>query len=852
VANYPSKFLIISHLQIFIFIKLTYLQKLACLFLIYFSGQFIFGQESLPVKRIANTIRIANAPKIDGTLDDGCWMSAAVQKGFTQSEPNPAKPASEDTDVKIIYDDKAIYIGAVMHVSNRDSIFKQITKRDENDNADFFGVVLDTYKDGINGLDFIVTSAGVQVDLKISSNGEDDAWNAVWQSAVQINNDSWVAEIKIPYSALRFPDKEIQEWGLNFIRSARVSRQTTWWNLVDNKIEGYINQSGILKGIENIDAPVRLFFSPYVSGYIDHYPERGVGKKDAIVRLNGGMDVKYGLNDAFTLDMTLVPDFGQVQSDNQVLNLSPFEIQFNENRQFFTEGTELFSKAGLFYSRRIGGSPFYIDNLFEKYNNVKTYPTTSKLINASKLSGRNAKGLGIGVFNAVTRRAYATVESEEGQSQEVLIDPFTNYNIFVLDQNLNNNSYVSFVNTNVYREGMAYEANVTGVEFDLKTKNLKYSLNGNSSLSQKYFTNFTDLGYTYGVAAEKIQGNFTYGISNSVESKSYDRNDLGYLEAANSINSQMFLNYNIFEPFGKFNTARAEASIYNNRLYSPNTFTETGFNLEGNMGTRKFFYFGGFMGGEPYGGYDFFEPRVDGRYFKYVRSYYGGCWISTDYRKKIAIDLEIVYSQQGEKNRNGQAYNISPRFRFNDHFTLIYRLSYETEKNNIGYASKNGEFANEVLVGNNFLNSNDILFGKRDETTYENTLSVNYIFNNKSGITLRARHYWSTVDYNLFYTLKENGELNISDYTGKTIGGSSGHNNSFNAFNIDMVYSWVFSPGSELSIVWKDAIYQSDYILPKKYFKDLNDTVLLPQNNSLSLKLLYFIDYLWLKPKKTA
>jgi hypothetical protein len=811
-----------------------------------------FSQVILPEKRIANAVRLEDPPKIDGILNDECWRNVSPLNGFTQSEPNPGRPAGEDTDVKIIYDDKAIYIGAIMYVSNPDSIFKQITQRDNNDNADFFGVILDTYKDGINGVDFIVTSAGVQVDLKISSNGEDGSWNAVWQSEVLINKDSWSAEIRIPYSALRFPDKEKQEWGLNFIRAAKSSRQTTWWNLVDNKIEGYINQSGILKGIDNIDAPVRLFFSPYVSAYLDHYPNRGEGSKDAIMRFNGGMDVKYGLNDAFTLDMTLIPDFGQVQSDNQVLNLSPFEVQFNENRQFFTEGTELFSKANLFYSRRIGGRPFYLDEVLNNYDNVKTYPVASKLINATKLSGRNSKGLGIGLFNAVTKKSFATIEDENGNKREILVDPLTNYNIFVLDKNLKNNSYFSVVNTNVYREGGAYEANVTGTEFDIKPKSLKYSINGNASLSQKYYSNSTELGYTYGVAAEKIQGNLTYGVSNSIESKSYDRNDLGFLQAANSIQNNLFFEYNIFEPFGKFNNMRIEGLVSNNRLYSPNKFSSTEFNFNGNFGTRKFFYFGWFCGGEPFGGNDFFEPRADGRYFKYFGYYYGGSWISTDYRKKLAVDIELLYNKTLEQYRNGYAFNFSPRFRFNDHCLMIYRLNYEFIKNNIGYAGKNGEFEDDVLLGINTLNDEDIVFGKRNEATYENILSFNYIFNNKSGVTFRARHYWSTVEYNSFYLLSESGELNSSNYKGETMIGASGHNNSFNAFNIDMVYTWVFSPGSELSIVWKDAIYNSDYILPKKYFQDLNNTVLLPQNNSISFRLLYFIDYLWLKSKKAV
>ena len=199
------------------------------------------------------------------------------------------------------------------------------------------------------------------------------------------------------------------------------------------------------------------------------------------------MDVKYGINEAFTLDMTLIPDFGQVQSDNKVLNLTPFEVKYNENRPFFTEGTELFNKGNLFYSRRVGGQPLHygdVENQISSNEEVVKNPVESKLINATKISGRTKSGLGIGFFNALTKPMYAEVEDNNGNKREIETNPLTNYNIVVLDQTLKNNSSISAINTNVTRSGSDYDANVTAGLFNFNNKKNTYNWYGKFALSQ--------------------------------------------------------------------------------------------------------------------------------------------------------------------------------------------------------------------------------------------------------------------------------------------------------------------------------------------------------------------------------
>ena len=207
---------------------------------------------------------------------------------------------------------------------------------------------------------------------------------------------------------MRFSKENQNEWGVNFARNIRRNREESYWNNNDPTRRNLISQLGVLKGIQDVDSPLRLAFSPYISGYIENYDG------NTSYSGNGGMDVKWGVNEAFTLDMTLIPDFGQVQFDNQVLNTTPFEVRFNERRQFFTEGTELFNKpGGTFYSRRIGGKPLRADEVrgdLDSNEVITNNPGTSQLLNATKLSGRTKKGTGVGVFNAVTGRMDATIE----------------------------------------------------------------------------------------------------------------------------------------------------------------------------------------------------------------------------------------------------------------------------------------------------------------------------------------------------------------------------------------------------------------------------------------------------------
>lgn len=780
-------------------------------------------------------VRVSESPRIDGVLDDEAWKMAEPATDFFQRAPKPGEPGRQKSEVRIVYDNVAVYIGAMLYDTNADSILHELSQRDNEANADLFGLILDTYNDDINGYGFFTTAAGVQIDARYSAEGQDFNWNAVWQSEVRIAKDGWIAEYKIPYSAIRFSKDSLQDWGVNFIRKIRRTREDDFWNNVNPAVNGLINQFGDIKGISNIKSPLRLSLSPYVSAYAENYPYNVAGKSNNSYSLNGGMDIKYGLTESFTLDMTLVPDFGQVQSDNQVLNLSAFEVKYDENRQFFTEGTELFSKGGLFYSRRIGGQPMdYYAPYFQLGEGefVKENPSTSQLINATKISGRTSKNLGIGVFNATSAETFAVIADSAGNNRKLMTQPLTNYNVLVFDQALKNNSYISLINTNVTRDGSYYDANVTGTAFKFMEKRNIYGFDGNAAVSQIYMADSAKpvLGYAYDVYLGKVSGKFRYNVNAKVKNETYDPNDLGILFINNTMETFLNLSYNRFEPKGKLNSYNISGGVGYSRLLKPGMLWN--FNIYGDSYFlfRSFLSVGGGVNLEPIITYDHWEPRVTGRYYAYPKDYLGYAWFSTDYRKRFALDGRVRYRYWEENNRYNIAFGFAPRFRVNNKLSFNYDFDRDYLNDDIGFV--NYDDFTEVVT-----------FGRRNVMTIQNTLNASYIFTNRMSLSLRGRHYWSKAEYQQYYVLGSKGSL----FDQSTYAGNSDVN--FNAFNVDMVYTWQFLPGSEMSFVWKNAIYTRGDVIVDHFSDDIDLTFDSPKFNSFSIKVLYYLDASTLKKK---
>ncbi|HCY90550.1 MAG TPA: hypothetical protein DHV17_09855 [Chitinophagaceae bacterium] len=782
--------------------------------------------------------------KIDGLLLEEAWKTAPVADQFTALRPVPfvkESPANASR-VYFLYNNEGIYVGGYMHESTRDSIATELIGRDGFGNNDFVGVIFDTYHDKLNAFEYFVTPLGEQMDAKFSpsmnGNSEDFSWNAVWQSASAIHNDGWSFEMFIPYAAIRFGGKQVQDWGFNIVRRRQKSGQQLFWQPIDPTVNGFLTQAGVLQGLENIKPPLRLQFSPYFSSYLNH-DATASGKKTTTL-FNGGMDVKYGINQAFTIDMTLIPDFGQVQTDNKFLNLSPFEQRFAENRTFFTEGIDLFNKGNLFYSRRIGMDPRYRKWIEPRSGeSIVEDPGQARILNATKLSGRTQKGLGIGVLNAVTQRQTALLENKtDGSSRREETMPLSNYNIIVLDQTLKNNSSVSLVNTNVWRSGADYDANVTSGLFDLNDKKNTWNVGGNVSVSNLVHPGKTITGYAHSLYFGKTSGRFNFSLWQDLFDAKYDKSDMGFFTNNNTMDQGLWMGYQWNKPKKWFNQMRLNFNSWYSRLVSPidplrrNSlmYQNAGFNINGNAQTKKLQWMG-FTLSKNFASNDFYEPRKYGRHFHNKGNAGISLWYESNFARKYSWYSNFFAGTGDVFDRVRLDLGLGFKMRLNNRFSFDLYTYSSNINNQAGWAGR------ELLNGNE-----ETYFSRRDVRTVENVMTFKYNFNNKMGLTFRGRHSWTKVTPREFYLLDPDGNLVTPSlpFTGNA-------RQNFNFMSGDLVYTWQFAQGSFFNIVWKDISGNFSQEFEKNYFSNLGRTIGGNHSSSLSVKVIYFLDYLNLK-----
>lgn len=741
-------------------------------------------------------------------LDDECWKNTDIFTGFRQYEPYSGEPSVQKTIARVVYDDEGIYVGAMMYDHCPDSIRKELGPRDADRSviADYFNIDLGPYNDDINGYSFKLTASGIQSDIRRSSGagGRDLSWDAVWYSSVRLVDSGWIAEIKIPFSAIRFPQEGKKAWGMNLWRYIQRYGEWSSWNYADKSHGTTINYMGEIEGISGIKPPLRVSVTPYISSYLEKISDQQQWQN----AFHGGADLKVGLSEAFTLDATLIPDFGQVQSDDRILNLSPYEVKYNERRQFFTEGTDVFNKGGIFYSRRVGSND-------------------TRLINATKISGRTDRGLGIGFFNGITAESTEEMtDPETNSTDEVVTEPLTNYNMLVIDQNLGGGSYASLSNTNVVRSGPAtgnnYTANVTATDMRYLSSDRTYSVNAVVAVSQKYFSGTDNIfGHSVNLRGGKTGGRFRMYYSHQSLTNDYDPNDMGYLRRNNEFINSLSLGYNLYDPMGKILNSLNSIKINHEMLHSPRNFTSFSIDLSSTTTFKNFMVLRLGSTITPEGVNDYYEPRTDGMYLKRPPSIEINTKVDTDNRKMLSLTFAAAYEKYfSELNMNRYLIRISPTIRLNNKLNISHSFSLSKFTDDIGFAAI----------------TESVIFGVRKAKTTENILSMNYIYSATSYFQARIRHYFSAAGYNAYYYLNEDGTLGADAPDMQS-------DINTNYFNIDMSYTWRFAPGSELKLVWKNSVYQSGHEILSKLSDNIDALLRAPAVNSFSLKILYYLDY---------
>ncbi|MDQ3949411.1 MAG: carbohydrate binding family 9 domain-containing protein [Gemmatimonadota bacterium] len=567
--------------------------------LVLLTALFTIAQsDTVAPKRLRATRVPDGAIRVDGRLTEPSWRSAEPASGFVQREPVEGSPASERTEVAVLYDDEALYVGARLYSRDPRAVRALVTRRDREGSSEQLIVSLDTYRDKLTAYTFAVTPAGVRIDYHHSADFEsrrDYSYDPVWEARTAIDSLGWTAEFRIPFAQLRFnPGSGEQVWGVNLVRKIPAANEAAYWILVPRGATGWSSRFGELVGIAGIRASRRAELVPYVASdarlqHVDDPRNPFAADRKAGVRAGG--DVKMGVGPGLTLDATFNPDFGQVEADPAEVNLSAFETFFAERRPFFVEGAQLFqpSGPGWFYSRRIGASPRaapdadYVEELRQ-----------TTILGAAKVTGRLPSGLSVAVLAALTDREYARfvdtayVDTEGGTGAlvptrfgRVAVAPRTGYGVVRLQQQFGANaSTAGVILTGVRRDlsardftaaVLARDAYSGGVDWRLRWKRGEYDWSGFAGLShiagdtaalgaiqrssRHYFQRpdarhvrldplrTTLSGFTAGTGVSKLAGNWRWDADVITESPSFELNDVGRLTTADGIESFGGLRY---------------------------------------------------------------------------------------------------------------------------------------------------------------------------------------------------------------------------------------------------------------------------------------------------------------------
>ncbi|MCB2206640.1 carbohydrate binding family 9 domain-containing protein [bacterium] len=523
-------------------------------------------------------------PLIDGKLDEDCWRSAPRTSGFHQREPVEGKPATLRTEVMFCYDDRALYIGAIMYVDDPAEIQSTLSRRDNTGNSARIIISLDTYRDRRTAYTYGVTADGVRFEYYHAEDDEfsrDYSYDPVWEARVQRGEKAWTAELRIPFSQLRFNERDVQIWGLNMNRYVPSRNEDDYWVLVPKNVSGWSSRFGTLEGIRGITPSSRIELTPYAVADLTLRRAEVPGNpydKSTMWHAATGMDVKMGLGPNLTLDATINPDFGQVEADPADVNLSAYETYYSERRPFFIEGNQLLRGEGpdYFYSRRIG-APAHLTPRAQYHET----PTNSTILGAGKISGRLANGLSFGALTAVTEREFVeTYDPSTGRYGSEEVDPLSGFGVVRLQQEFGPDaSTVGIALTGVERDLtspaaealLARQAVTGGADWKLRFDHGGFEIGGHAGFSHlrgseaamlrvqqssaHYFqrpdadhisldTATSLSGYSLGLSVEKNSGeHWLWELGGSAESPGFEINDVGRLQAADDIDSWMEVTY---------------------------------------------------------------------------------------------------------------------------------------------------------------------------------------------------------------------------------------------------------------------------------------------------------------------
>lgn len=832
------------------------------LVLLLFVFQFSFGQQSSKIdKKVYYTKSLGTLapPVMDGLLTDESWNIVDWTGDYIENLPDENTEPIEQTKFKIVYDKEFIYFGFRCYDKNPKGIVKRLSRRDGFE-GDWIEINISSHYDQLTAFSFAASVAGVKSDGFISDNGKtwEGNWNPIWYLKTNVDNEGWTAEIKIPLSQLKFSDAPEQVWGLQSTRRYFRTEERSLWQRIPLDAPGWVSEFGELRGLTGLSPQRQIEIQPFVLSKLETYPkeEGNPFKTGKDFKLNGGLDAKIGITNDLTLNLTINPDFGQVEADPAAIVLDGFQVFYDEKRPFFVENKNIFNytfaddRDNLFYSRRIGRNPNVQPNIPD--GAFMSVPNNTTILGAAKFSGKTKNGWSIGILESVTGKEYAQIQ-ENDTRREVLVEPLTNYFVGRAQKDFNNhNSYIGTIftatNRNLETDNLNFMHNsayTAGIDFMHNWNNRKYYFKGNFVTSriegseeaitatQRNMTHLfqrTDAGHL-NVNTERTSlmgtggkfemgkasvGNWRYKGSIIWRSPELELNDIGFLRQADEIKQYTFLSYETLKPFNRFRKITTYAEQFSN------------FDFEGNYNKMQYT-----LGSDAmlknnwnvvisaiYKPINYSNSILQGGpRFRYSEDFFKSISVTSDSRKKLRYTI-AVYDNKGKNNSFSYSeLNFGLTYQPINAFTLSVTPTLSSNKNKLQYITET-KFNTEFRYITANLDQNTLSASIRFDYNINPNFTIQYYgqpfiskgkYNQFNKVINPVAKYYgdrvSLFNQNQIGFNEAKNSYDIDEDTNGTIDYSiSNPDFSFVQFRSNLVARWEYIPGSEIFFVWSQGI----------------------------------------------
>ncbi len=873
------------------------------LLLLFAGAGEIFALQSDTVRMPAAKVeafRFNQQIKIDGLLDEEAWQKLPWINDFTQKEPTEGIKPTEMTTVRIMYDDNAIYIGARMYDSSPDSIIARLVRKDVDSQSDIFGVFFDPYYDKRSGYYFALNAAGSFYDgVLYNDDWDDNTWDGVWDGKVNIDEHGWTAEMRIPFSQMRFQEKDNYVWGINFRRDISRKNERDFLVYIPKTESGFVSRFKDLVGINNISPAGAMEILPYITAKAEYTnPDQGNPFNDGSKYSPGiGADLKYSLGSNLALNATINPDFGQVEIDPAVINLSDVETFFNEKRPFFVEGSTIFNfgfggarnywsfnwgNPNFFYSRRIGRIP---QGSIPDNTDYQDVPVGTTIIGAAKITGKIGENWNVGAIQSVTSREFASIQTD-GNKTKLEVEPLTYYGIIRAQKEMNEGRQgLGFISTAAIRNfeddrlrdeinSGAYTLAVDGWTFLDSAKawvisgwtGMSHVTGNNERMIQlqenslHYFqrpdasylnvdSNATSLsGLSGRINLNKQQGNFFFNSAIGFISPSFDVNDVGFFWQSDLINGHVGAGYSWTEPKDFYHYMELGGALFRS------------YNFGGDIVWQGIFHFGYIQFANYYwtNWSAAYNPQTVNN-----RKTRGGPLSINPPGYELNLTLGSDSRESWVLSTEGHTYQSIDQNWWNAAFTIEYKPSANISVSAGPFLE--GNYQNSQYVGifddqyavNTF--GERYLFAEMNQKTFGANIRLNWTFTPKLSLQLYMQPLLSCADYNNFKELAvpktyNFNELDISyedNSTTKIDPDNSGPSAELSFDNPDFSYQslrgnavlrWEYLPGSVVYFVWTQTRSESQDFGMFRFTQSMNHLLDAHPDNIFILKFTYWMN----------